>query len=328
MSSEEFPLRLVCLSRDAVLERALDAALAPFGDAVQLTLTDPEAPDEDTLAGAHVLLCGALSLQTRARAHSLRWVQFWTIGVDGRLAPELFANDVQVATASDLHVAACAEHVLALMLAFARGLPQAFAAQRAHDGFAGSALQASLFAMEGKTVGIVGAGRIGQAVGVRCQAFGMHTIGLRRNLSRGARGIDVLLPHLRYHDLVLASDFIVLALPLTPDTRLIFGEDEIEICKKSAHVFNIGRGGLIDERWLLRALENRWIAGAGLALFADEPLAPDSPFWDLPNCILTPHSGLITPRYWERFARLVADQVGRRQNGEPLANLVDKNRGY
>jgi phosphoglycerate dehydrogenase-like enzyme len=182
--------------------------------------------------------------------------------------------------------------------------------------------------MEGKTVGIVGAGVIGQAIGKRCQAFGMRTVGTRRDPSQPTPGIDLVLSHLQYHDLILESDFIVLALPLTPSTRMIFGEDEIEIVRKGTYLFNIGRGGLVDEVWLLKALQNRWLAGAGLDVFADEPLPPDSPFWDLPNCIITPHVGGVTPRYWPRFARLVAEQVGRLLRDEPLENHVDKDLGY
>lgn len=326
------PLNLVCLSQDAELEAELHAALAPLGeDAARLIMADPKKPDPAALESADAALCGALPPDLRAQMPRLRWVQYWSAGVDGKLYPELWdgeANDVQVTTGSGIHAASCSEHILSLMLAFARGLPQSFAAQQARDWSARSAISDAMFEMEGKTVGIVGAGVIGQAIGVRCQAFGMRTIGTRRNPSQGAAGIDVLLSHLQYHDLILASDFVALALPLTASTRLIFGEDEIEIIKKSAYVFNIGRGGLIDEAWLVRALQNKWIAGAGLDVFADEPLPPDSPLWSLPNCIVTPHVGGNTPHYWPRFGRLVADQAQRLLRGEPLANRVDRALGY
>jgi phosphoglycerate dehydrogenase-like enzyme len=325
------PLEILCLSRSDDhdgLRGALEDALAPFGDAVRLAVTDPEAPDNDALARADAVLCGRLPAPLRAQTTNLKWVQFWSAGVDGKLSPDLFADGVRVATGSGIHAAACAEHVLSLMLAFARGLPRALAAQRERDWSVRRAISDAQFELEGKTVGIVGAGVIGQAVGTRCRAFGMRTLGLRRDASRPAEGIDVLVPPLRYHEMLLASDLIVLALPLTPETRLMFGEDEIEIIKRSAYVFNIGRGGLIDERWLVKALQNRWIAGAGLDVFADEPLPPDSPLWTLPNCIVTPHVGGNTPNYWPRFARLVAEQVGRTLRGEPLRNLVDPVRGY
>ena len=214
------------------------------------------------------------------------------------------------------------------MLAFARGLPQSFAAQQAHDWEGRRAILDSQFELEGKTVGIVGAGVIGQSIGVRCQAFGMKTVGTRRDPTKPTRGIDVLLSHIQYHDLILASDFIVLALPLTASTRMIFGEDEIEILRKGTYLFNIGRGDLIDARWVIKALQNRWLAGAGLDVFPEEPLPADSPFWTLPNCIITPHVGGNTPEYWPRFSRLVAAQLTRLQHDAPLQNLVDKDLGY
>ena len=153
-------------------------------------------------------------------------------------------------------------------------------------------------------------------------------IGTKRDASQPVAGIDILLSHLQYHDLILESDFIVLALPLTPNTQMMFGEDEIEILRKGTYLFNIGRGGLIDEAWVLRALQNRWLAGAGLDVFIDEPLPPESPFWTLPNCIVTPHLGGATPRYWTLFADLVAKQVDRLFVGKALENRVDKDLGY
>ena len=332
------PLRLVCLTDDATLTHALaetfGALLGPAAAAVQLDVTAPDAPDPELIARADGLLCGELSPAVRNIALAggrLRWLQFWSAGVDGKLSPELLAAErgIAVCTGSGVHASSCAEHVLALMLAFARGLPRAFAAQQARDWRARRDIADRQFDLEGKTAGIVGAGTIGQTIGARCQAFGMRTLGLRRNPSRPAHGIDLMLPHLRYHDLILESDFVVLALPLTPDTRLMFGEDEIEIIRRSAHVINIGRGGLIDETWLLKALQNRWIAGAGLDVFADEPLPSSSPFWSLPNVIVTPHvGGGEGPRFWTRFAHLAADQANRLLRGEPLRNRVDPALGY
>jgi phosphoglycerate dehydrogenase-like enzyme len=326
-------LRLVCLSTDDSLRAALEEefAAADTPDAVSLVFADPRGPSDAlaaVLADADGVLCGAFPPELRALSPALRWVQFWSAGVDGRLYPELFDGGVQVTTGSGIHAASCSEHILALMLAFARGLPQTFAAQQARDWSQRRAIADACFELEGRTVGIVGAGQIGQAIGKRCHAFGMRTVGTRRDPSRPTPGIDVLLSHIQYHDLILASDFIVLALPLTASTRMIFGEDEIEILRKGTYLFNIGRGGLMDERWVVKALENRWLAGAGLDVFADEPLPSDSPFWSLSNCIVTPHVGGVTPRYWPRFARLVREQAARLISGAPLENRVDKDLGY
>ena len=322
------PLDLLCLSTDSDIQTALADAFAALEGQVTLSFTDSRAPDPDLLARAQGVLCGGFPPNLRAQTPRLRWVQYWSAGVDGKLYPELFAGGVVAATGSGIHAASCSEHILSLMLAFARGLPRTFKAQQEADWSARNAISESMFELDGKTVGIVGAGIIGQNIGTRCQAFGMRTVGTRRDPSQPTPGIDVLLSHLQYHDLILASDFIVLALPLTNSTRQIFGEDEIEILRKGTYLFNIGRGGLIDDRYVVQALEKGWLAGAGLDVFNDEPLPPTSPYWRLPNCIVTPHVGGHTPRYWPRFARLAVAQAKRLLQGAPLENRIDPDLGY
>lgn len=333
--SPSSPLTLLTLTQDPAIVDPLRDALATGGlqGSVRLVEAEPATLSPAALAAADGILCGRLGPEQRAAATRLRWIQFWSAGVDGKLFPGIFespsgAGPVVVTTGSGIHSASASEHVLSLMLAFARGLPQSLAAQQRKDWSARDAITETMFELEGKTVGIVGAGAIGQAIGVRCQAFGMRTIGTRRDPSKPTQGIDILLSHIQYHDLILASDLIVLALPLTPGTRMIFGEDEIEILRKGTYLFNIGRGGLIDEAWVVRALQNRWLAGAGLDVFADEPLPPSSPFWTLPNCIVTPHVGGNTPNYWVRFASLVVRQARHLLSDEPLENAVDPDLGY
>ena len=317
-------MRLLCLSTISLLQTELTEQLIAFGEAVSLAFTDPKNPDPTLLAEAEWVVCTHLTPEQRAAMRRLQVIQITSAGVDGKLFPELFFDNVTVVTGSDVHAIACAEHVLALMLAFARGLPPSFAAQKErHWG-----ITKPPFQLEGKTVGIVGAGQIGQAIATRCKAFDMNTIGLRRDPSQPSPGFDVVLPHLQYHELVLRANFIVLALPLTPATRWFFGEDEIEIVQKETYLFNIGRGGLIDERSVLTALKNKWLAGAGLDVFDDEPLPPDSPWWDLDNVIITPHIGGQTDTVVPRLARLVAEQVRRGLAGEPLKNIVDPELGY
>ena len=332
------PLNLLCLSRpdladprkpvNSTLSGALTEAFAPLENNVSLAFTDPAAPDTVLLATADVVICGSLSETLRAQMPDPRLVQFWSAGVDGKLFPALFAGGTSICTAAGVHVAAASEHVLAMMLAFARGLPQCFAAKQERDWSARERIQPAIFELSGKTVGIVGAGEIGQAIAKRCQAFGMRTVGTRRDVSRGADGFDMLLPHIQYHELILESQFIVLALPLTPHTRWIFGEDEIEILHPGTYLFNIGRGGLVDDTWVIKALQKRWLAGAGLDVFTDEPLPPESPYWDLDNVILTPHLGGATPAYWSRFAALVVEQVRRLERGDTLRNVVRSDLGY
>ena len=322
-------MRLLCLTRpdDAELIQCLTDALAPLGDTVRIDFTDPTTPDPTLLADADGVLCANFTPAMRAAAPKLRWVQFWSAGVDGKLFPAMFDGGVTVCTGAGIHVDSCANHVMAMLLAFARGLPLSarLQSQRKWDR---AAVVQQQFELEGKTMGILGTGAIGQAIAHRARGFGMRTIGVRRHADRPAPGFDVVLPLLQYHEMVLASNFIVLAIPLTDGTRWIFGEDEIEIVQKGTYLFNIGRGGLIDERYVLKALQNRWLAGAGLEVFDEEPLPAESPWWDLDNVIITPHAGGNTPEYWPRFAKLVAEQTQRLIDNAPLANRVDPELGY
>ena len=314
-------MHVLCLSTNQKLRDALTEEL---GESVVLHFCDPKDPDAQALAEAELVVTAKLEPEILARLPKLKVVQITSAGVDGKLYPELFNNGVQVVTGSDVHASACAEHVLALMLAVARQIPASVLAQKEkHWGIASPGFQ-----LEGKTVGIVGAGQIGQGIATRCKAFGMNTIGLRRNPELPAEGFDVVLPHLQYHELVLRSNMIVLALPLTPSTRWFFGEDEIEIIQKGSYLFNIGRGGLIDEKYVWKALKNKWLAGAGLDVFEDEPLPPSSPWWELDNVVITPHIGGVTDTLAERLAVLVVEQVRRMQAGEPLKNLVNSELGY
>uniref|UniRef100_UPI00286A84E8 NAD(P)-dependent oxidoreductase n=1 Tax=Armatimonas sp. TaxID=1872638 RepID=UPI00286A84E8 len=250
-------MHVLCLSTNQKLRDALTEEL---GESVVLHFCDPKDPDTQALAEAELVVTAKLEPEILARLPKLKVVQITSAGVDGKLYPGLFNNGVQVVTGSDVHASACAEHVLALMLAVARQIPASVLAQKEkHWGIASSGFQ-----LEGKTVGIVGAGHIGQGIATRCKAFGMNTIGLRRNPELPAEGFDVVLSHLQYHELIVRANIVVLALPLTPSTRWFFGEDEIEIIQKGSYLFNIGRGGLIDEKYVWTALKNKWLAGAGL----------------------------------------------------------------
>lgn len=329
----DWSMRLVCLSApDPELETALQEALSRFGPAVSLSFTDPVSPDPGLIGEAEGVLCAHFPRELHAIAPRVRWVQFWSAGIDGKVYPEIFtAGDgsaVTICTGSGIHVDSCANHVMAMLLAFARGFPVSSRLQ-ARRQWDREAVVPTQFELEGKTMGILGTGAIGQAIAQRARAFGMRTIGVRRHADRPVpEGFDVVLPHLQYHEMIVRSQFVVLALPLTSGTRWIFGEDEIEVIPKGAYLFNIGRGGLIDERYVLTALRNRWLAGAGLDVFEEEPLPAESPWWDLDNVIITPHAGGNTPEYWPRLARLCADQVERALSGSPLLNRVDPELGY
>ncbi len=322
-------MNLLVLSTDTSLRQSLEDALAPLSEKIALSFTDPKAPDDALLARAEGVVCGNFSPETRAKCNNLRWVQFWSAGVDGKLFPALFEPGVTVCTGAGIHVDSCANHVLAMMLALARGLPLAFEAQQTKNWGAERAIRKAQFELDGATLGIVGVGAIGSAIARRAKAFGMNVIGVRRHADRPVPpGFDAVIPHLQYHEMIVRANHVVLALPLTDGTRWFFGEDEIEVIPKGAYLYNIGRGGLIDEKYVQAALRNGWLAGAGLDVFEDEPLPESSPWWTTPNTILTPHVGGNTPNYWPRLARIVAAQTERLLSGQPLENAVDSSLGY
>jgi phosphoglycerate dehydrogenase-like enzyme len=124
------------------------------------------------------------------------------------------------------------------------------------------------------------------------------------------------------------ADFVVLAAPLTPTTRHIMDAVRIAKMKRTAYIVNVSRGPLIDDEALITALRENRIAGAGLDVFAEEPLPPDSPYWDLPNVIVTPHTAAVTPKLWERHYMLISDNLRRYLAGDPLRNVVNKRLGY
>jgi phosphoglycerate dehydrogenase-like enzyme len=163
----------------------------------------------------------------------------------------------------------------------------------------------------------------------------MRVLALRRSADRrltgdesGMPGVDEMLPPSDLPYLLAESDYVVVALPLTPESRGLIGEPELRAMKPNAVIVNIGRGAIIDEAALVRALKEGWIAGAALDVFQQEPLSPESELWGLENVIVTPHISGGTPRYMERAVGLFCDNLRRYLAGEPLRNIVDPARGY
>ena len=190
-------------------------------------------------------------------------------------------------------------------------------------------------------MGIVGYGSIGREVGRLGKAFGMRVLALRRSAGQAKEGYASehtgdragAIPEQFYtpdqlHQMLSRCDYVVVALPLTHETKHLVGEAELRAMKASAYLVNIARGAIVDEQALVRALREGWIAGAGLDVFEREPLPDDSPLWAMDNVLISPHVAGFTPRYDERATALFVENLGRYLSGEPLLNLVDKTRGY
>jgi phosphoglycerate dehydrogenase-like enzyme len=260
----------------------------------------------------------------------LKWLQLTSAGVDRLIDAPVVRSHVTVTTASGIHATPISEYVIGTMLAFAKGLPKAFRAQqdRVWQGYWPEEL-------EDKTVGVLGVGAIGARVVKLAEALDMRVLALRRTAGErvtgegsGMAGVDEMLPPSELPYLLAESDYVVVALPLTPETRELIGEAELRAMKPNAVIVNIGRGAIIDEAALVRALKEGWIAGAALDVFTQEPLSPESELWGLENVIVTPHISGGTPRYMERAVGLFCENLRRYLAGEELRNVVDPARGY
>jgi phosphoglycerate dehydrogenase-like enzyme len=223
-----------------------------------------------------------------------------------------------------------AEHTLGVILMFERKLHLSRDAQRERRW-----VQEPLFReapplgeLGGKILGLVGLGAIGSALAVRARALGIEVIAVRRHPKPDPAPADAQWGTDRLSELLERADWLVLAAPLTTETRGFIGASELGRMKPSAVLINLGRGALVDEAALIEALAQGRIAGAGLDVFEQEPLPETSPLWSMPNVILTPHVSGFGPRYWERAIDLFRRNLGAYLAGRPLENVVDKRAGY
>src|SRR5581483_560591 len=274
-------------------------------------------------AELHQAFTGKGSLQDVAPR--LRWIQLTSAGADRLLGSGFIEQGVTVTTVSGLHATPIGEYVLCTILMFAKGAPAFTRAQQRREW-----LRFLPQELRGKTVGVVGMGHIGEEVARLAKAFGCRVVATRRSVTGPAAGAhaDELLPAAMLPRLLEQSDYVVLCVPLTDETRGLIGERELRTMKQSAVLVNIARGAVCVEDDLVRALREGWIAGAALDVFEREPLPAESPLWELENVILTPHISGGTEIYNQRAVDIFADNLRRYLAGEPLRNVVDPARGY
>jgi phosphoglycerate dehydrogenase-like enzyme len=260
----------------------------------------------------------------------LRWVQTSAAGVGSMLSPELIASPIVVTNARGIRARAIAEHVMGMTLALARRLPTAMRRQREHVWAVEELEQdCAIMTLSGRQVVVVGLGSIGQQIARLASAFGLHVSGVRQRTDQPPPvGVDVVVSPDRLTELLSSADIVVLAAPLTPATRGLINRSTLAACKRGAFLINIGRGKLIDDEAVVSALEEGTLGGAALDVFTNEPLPPDSPYWDLPTVIVTPHVSGAMEDYWTPLVTLFADNLRRFEHGQPLINVVDKQIGY
>lgn len=260
-------------------------------------------------------------------AARLRWVSSTGAGGDGFASEAYRARpEIAVTTASGVHVAAVPEQVLAMMLAFARRLPEQIVNQHGpHRWY----WPTGMFELEGQTLAVLGLGRIGAALAGKAKGLGMRVTGMRRS-ERPVEGValDRRFSPSELPEMLAEADHVAITLPGTPETHHLIGERELAAMRPTAHLYNVGRGRVVEQTALLEALRAGGIAGAGLDVTDPEPLPPDHPLWDLPNLILLNHYAGLTPRYGERCYRILSDNLRRFLCGDELANQVDRRLGY
>jgi phosphoglycerate dehydrogenase-like enzyme len=312
------PLLVLVLGVAEQEEERIRAA-APGADVVFA----PSAADvADRLPDADVV-AGKLDAAQLAAARRLRWVHSWAAGVDSALFPEMVASPVVLTCSKGNGAVPLAEHAMMLMLMLDRHAPRWLRAQesRTWDRFRHGELA-------GTTCGIVGMGGAGTALARRAAAFDMRVLGLRRRPELQVPDVERMYGPDEVEAFAAEADFVVVTAALTPQSRGLLGVDAFRAMKPTARYVCVSRGGIADDEALLTALREGWIAGAGLDAHAVEPLPADSPFWSLPNVIITPHNGATTAQTARRGVDVFVDNLTRFVAGEPLRNVVDKTAGY
>jgi phosphoglycerate dehydrogenase-like enzyme len=299
--------------------------------ALEIThLSNYDRIDEE-IADAEIVIAWSLRPEQFEAARKLRWIHSPAAAVHQLLFVELVRSDVILTNAREVHGPVVAEHAIALMFALAKKIPQAVRLQQKHLWGQVTMWNSQPRPRElaGATLGLVGLGSIGREVAKRAAALGMRVIAVRDNPEKGSvPGVDQVYASSELETLLQQSDYVVLAVPVTPATRGLINAVTLSKMKPDACLINVGRGQLVDEPALTSALLARQIAGAALDVFVEEPLPPDSPLWDLDDLLITPHTAGLTEKLWMRHYELFSANLLRYLAGEPLLGLVDKISGY
>ena len=318
------PLRVLVSNRVEVPD--LERLRSSF-PAVVFTALPPDGtvPDEAQNASAllRCLMPRDVLKRTVETAPALRWIHTCSAGFDWLMIPEVLERDLVISRSANAYNIPIAEYVLGYMLLHVKRFPELLAAQARHAWE--PPMPGELYE---RTVGIVGAGAIGSEIARRCAAFGMRVVGIRRT-ARPTPFVDETWGPESLPRLLQESDYVVLASPLTTETRGMIAAAQLRQMKPTALLINIARGALIVEDDLLVALREGRIGGACLDTFEQEPLPPDSPLWSAPNMTITPHCTYRSPRGMERVIAEFSANLERFIAGEELANVLgDPALGY
>jgi len=279
----------------------LRAAIEDRLPALQLEVARTPSESLSLIEDAEILLSSFAEPSLLDAADDLAWIQALSAGVDTLELDDLRERGLLLTSAAGAHAQPIAEQVLGYMLTFERRLDDAMAMREggSWERFTGGELA-------GKTLGVVGLGEIGRRTATVADAIGMDVVGTKRNADVEIEGVDRIYPPEKLESVLVDADYLLMACPLTEETRGLIGRTELGVLPDDAVVMNVARGEVIDEAALTTALQQRAIRGAALDVFGEEPLPADSPLWDLSNVILTPHNAGVSPQLPERTADIFA----------------------
>tara|TARA_B100001142_G_C14215963_1_gene609557 strand:- start:107 stop:1129 length:1023 start_codon:yes stop_codon:yes gene_type:complete len=276
---------------------------------------------------ADVIVCVGLPYRSIEWSPNLKWVQAWSAGVDHMKISGVLDAGIPITTLAGLNAIPVAEHVMMFILMLAKK----------YNTFSENARNRiwrpapATDEINGKTVGIFGLGAIGKHVARMAKSFNMNVIATKRTINesdRNLENVDELIQTTEFDDLISRSDYLVLSCPLSDETRGIMNEEKFKKMKPESYLINVARGEVVDEQALVKALKEKWIAGAGLDVFLNEPLEEESELWVQPNLIATSHRAGRSTSQQSRATELFEKNLDLLINGEPLINVVDVNRQY
>ena len=257
------------------------------------------------------------------RADKLRWVHVAGAGVDAVLFPELTESAVTVTNSRGVFDSSIAEYVLGLMLLFAKDFRRSVELQRRREW-----MHRETEMLAGRKLLVVGAGPIGRMISRQARCIGMKTSAVARTSRSEDADFGRVFSSEQLDEALPDADYVVVAAPLTDQTRGMFGAAEFERMKPSARLINVGRGAIVDEPALIEALREVRMAGAALDVFSEEPLPEHSPLWDMPQVVVSPHMSGDFVGWLEALGELFVENFRRWERGDELLNVVDKKRGY
>jgi D-2-hydroxyacid dehydrogenase (NADP+) len=282
---------------------------------------------DSLLAEAEIIVGGLIFPQKMyQRAPNLKWLHVTTVGMERYSSMDFMQSNIIITNSRGVISIPIAEQAIMFMLMLTKKAQRLVInkEKKLWDRYTTPELY-------GKTAGLIGAGSIGNEIAKRAKGLGMKVIATKRSVNQNEpvnADIDKMYPPDQLKELLHNSDFVIVAAPLTAETKGMIGIEEFKAMKKTAHIINIARGPIINESAMIRALKEGWIAGAGLDVFEVEPLPPDNELWVMPNVIISPHSSGVSEMQPYRLVALVCDNLRRYINHQPLLNLISHDKGY